>query len=71
MNPKKKHTLTQLFVIRVWAEKLEDGIHEWRGKVQKVRNSEGYNFYGWQDLVKLLQILVSDDTDLKKIEEDR
>ena len=60
-NMKPQPTPTQLFTIRVWAEKLEDGIHEWRGKVQKVSEDEGHYFRGWQDLVELLQTLVSDD----------
>jgi hypothetical protein len=60
MNTKPKHTPTHLFTIRVWAEQLEEGIHEWRGKIQNVSQNEGYYFRGWQDLVELLQTLVSD-----------
>jgi hypothetical protein len=56
-----KHTPTHLFTIRVWAEKLEDGIHEWRGKVQIVSKEEGHYFRGWPALVDLLQTLVSED----------
>jgi hypothetical protein len=61
MNTKPKHTPTHLFTIRVWAEKLEVGVHEWRGKVQNVSKDEGHYFRGWQDLVELLQTLVSED----------
>ena len=56
-----KHTPTHLFTIRVWAEKLEDGIHEWRGKIQNVSQNEGHYFRGWPALVDLLQTLVSED----------
>jgi len=63
MVPKSKHTPTHLFTIRVWAEELDHEIHEWRGKVQDVSKDEGYYFRGWQDLVVLLQTLVSNNND--------
>lgn len=58
MKPDHKHPPTQLFVIRVWAEKLKEGKHEWRGKVQNATSEEGYYFRGWHALVELLQTLV-------------
>lgn len=61
MDPMQKHTQMHLFTLRVWAEKLEGGIHEWRGKVQNVSKDDGHYFRGWQGLVELLQTLVSDD----------
>jgi hypothetical protein len=65
MIPKPKQSATHLFAIRVWNEKLEDGIHEWRGKLQVVSKEEGYYFRGWQALVELLQTLVS-ESELEK-----
>jgi hypothetical protein len=61
MKPVSKHTPTHLFTIRVWAENLEAGLHEWRGKVQNVSKDEGHYFRGWQELVVLLQTLVSNN----------
>ena len=49
-----------LFTIRVWAEKLEDGKVEWRGKVQHVTEEEGYYFRDWPALVEILLTLVSE-----------
>ena len=66
MNTKPKHTPTHLFTIRVWAEKLEDGVHEWRGKVQNVSEEEGHYFQGWEALLELLQTLVSGDEEEEK-----
>ena len=63
MNPKSKQTPTHLFTIRVWAEEIENEIREWRGKVQNVSKDEGYYFRGWQELVVLLQTLVSSNND--------
>ena len=63
MDPMSEQTPTHLFTIRVWAEKLEAGLHEWRGKVQTVSKDEGYYFRGWQELVVLLQTLVSNIND--------
>lgn len=63
MKPVSKHTPTHLFTIRVWAENLEAGLHEWRGKVQNVSKDEGHYFRGWQELVVLLQTLVSNNDD--------
>lgn len=66
MEQKPKYQETHLFAIRVWPEEPEQGIVEWRGKVQKVNNGKGYYFYGWQALIELLQSLVSDTTDKEK-----
>jgi hypothetical protein len=63
MKPVSKDTPTHLFTIRVWAENLEAGLHEWRGKVQNVSKDEGHYFRGWQELVVLLQTLVSNNND--------
>jgi hypothetical protein len=61
MKLRSKQSSTYLFTIRVWAERIEDEIIEWRGKVQIVSKDEGYYFRGWQDLVNLLQSLVSNN----------
>ena len=61
MEEKPRHQRTHLFTIRVWAEKPEQGTHEWRGKVQNVGSGKGFYFRGWQALVEHLQTFVSDD----------
>jgi hypothetical protein len=49
-----------LFIIRVWAEKLEDEGFEWRGKVQGVSAAAGIYFRGWLALGEILQTLVTE-----------
>ena len=61
MKLRSKQSPSYLFTIRVWAERIEDEIIEWRGKVQIVSKDEGYYFRGWQELVDLLQSLVSNN----------
>jgi hypothetical protein len=61
MNPKSVQTSTHLFTIRVWTEKLENGLHEWRGKIHEVSKDEGHYFRGWEALVEILQSLVTEE----------
>ncbi|MEN8240534.1 MAG: hypothetical protein ABFS17_01335 [Chloroflexota bacterium] len=56
-----RNTPAHLFTIRVWSEEIEDGIREWRGKVQNVSTEEGHYFHGWNALIELLHRLVSED----------
>ena len=42
------------------AEKLDNDIYEWRGKVQNVSEDEGFYFRGWLALIEILQTLVSE-----------
>ncbi len=41
---------SQLFVVRVWLEKISDGKSEWRGRVLHVSSSETCYFRDWQSL---------------------
>jgi len=44
----------QLFTVRVWAEHLDIGRVEWRGKVQHIRTNEAHYFRSWQQLIDQL-----------------
>lgn len=44
----------QLFTVRVWAEHLDIGRVEWRGKVQHIRTNEAHYFRGWQQLIEYM-----------------
>jgi catechol 2,3-dioxygenase-like lactoylglutathione lyase family enzyme len=46
----------QLFTVRVWAEHLDVGRFEWRGKVQHVLTGEAHYFRSWQQLIDCLAI---------------
>jgi hypothetical protein len=45
---------SELFTIRIWNERLGDGIFEWRGKVQHVLTGDYIYFHTWEDLVSWL-----------------
>ncbi len=47
--------------MRVWTEEAEDstGKAEWHGMVQRVVNGESHQFDNWQDLIDLLQEMLS------------
>lgn len=46
----------QLFTVRVWAEHLDVGRIEWRGKVQHIRTNEAHYFRGWQQLIEYMTV---------------
>ena len=47
------HQDSQLFLIRVWPERGNDGEVEWQGKLQHVVSGEAHSFYDWPTLVEL------------------
>lgn len=49
-----RQSQTNLFIVRVWLEKMGDGKSEWRGKVQHVLSGQVRYFRGWPMLEKLL-----------------
>jgi len=71
MDQKKGNSPSYLFTIRVWSEKLKDGLLEWRGNVREVSRDEGHYFRGWDGLAELLKNLVSDveEESQKQLEE--
>ncbi len=46
---------THLFVIRVWAQAIEHGHTEWRGRVQHVPTGEVHYFREWADMLTIVQ----------------
>lgn len=49
-----------LFTVRMWAEEIEAGQFEWRGKVQFLATGETRYFRAWAGLVPLLQTLLAE-----------
>jgi len=52
---------THLFVIRVWAQDIENGRSEWRGRVQHIPSGEVHYFREWADMVSIVQHLLPDN----------
>ena len=46
---------SQLFMVRMWPEPLDDGQVEWRGRVDHVASGEGYPFRHWSRLITSLE----------------
>jgi hypothetical protein len=45
---------SHLFTVRLWAEPVDDGGHEWRGRVQHVLSGERRYFRNWPALERYL-----------------
>jgi hypothetical protein len=54
-SPRKFHTRSELFNVRVWREDLGAGRIEWRGKVEHVLSGETRYFRDWRVLLDFLQ----------------
>jgi hypothetical protein len=50
---------SHLFTVRLWAEAVDEGMAEWRGKVQHVISGETHYFRDWNDLTAHLQAMSS------------
>jgi hypothetical protein len=61
MKKEPVHSMTYLFMIRIWSEKLGEGQAEWRGRVQHVLTGERHYFRDWQDLIDYLLNMLPDD----------
>ncbi len=46
---------SHLFVIRIWAQEIEDGRTEWRGRVQYVPTGEVHYFREWPAMLAIVQ----------------
>jgi hypothetical protein len=46
---------SQLFVLRLWPEDLDEGQVEWRGQVQHALSGRSGYFRDWPTMVDLLQ----------------
>jgi hypothetical protein len=50
---------SQLFLIRVWPAKGNDGEVEWNGKLQHVVSGEAHTFQGCPQLIEILLATLS------------
>jgi hypothetical protein len=55
-RPRSRH----MFSLSVWAEELEEGVVEWRGKIQHLPTGEAYYFRSWEMLLAHLRAMVGD-----------
>lgn len=53
---------SQLFTVRIWSERSEQGVIAWRGKVQAVPNGAWRYFHDWLALTAFLQTQISEPT---------
>lgn len=62
---------TDLFLVRVWSEEVDNGRTEWCGKVQRPVNGETRYFRDWPALLDLLSNMLPTDqnTSRRKAEE--
>lgn len=51
---------THLFVIRIWAQDIENGRREWRGRVQHVPSGEVHYFREWADMLDIVRHMLPD-----------
>jgi hypothetical protein len=57
---------SDLFLLRLWSEAGGDGGHGrsiWRGKVQRVIDGESRRFSDWEDLLAILDAMLSEERD--------
>ena len=54
MDLNQQRAPSDLFLVRMWAEKLDEGEAEWRGKVQHVTSGEAHYFRDWSALIAFL-----------------
>ncbi len=50
---------TQLFTLRLWQERVNTELAEWRGKVQALPEGEAYYFRDWPGLIGRLEALLA------------
>lgn len=58
----------RLFTLRLWpaAETGDGNEPQWRGKVQSLPDGEAYYFSDWLDLLRYLEVMLSDRPEEKK-----
>ncbi len=52
-----------LFVIRIWAQEIENGRTEWRGRVQYVPTGEVHYFREWPHMLAIVQRMLPGEGD--------
>ena len=69
MDPKPRLSQTHSFTIRLWSERLDDDVYEWRGRLQHTESGERRYFRNAESLYgALLNILA--DTDPQPLTEE-
>lgn len=63
MSTERLSTPTHLFTVRLWAEELDHGKAEWRGKVTHVLSGEARYFREWQGLITHIRALAAIHSD--------
>lgn len=51
---------THLILVRIWAQAVENGRFEWRGRVQYVPTGEVHYFRDWPALLVIVQRFLPD-----------
>ena len=51
---RRRGTHSDLFMLRVWPEEVNDGDVEWRGRVQHVISGETRYFHNWEVMLTFL-----------------
>lgn len=51
-----------LFTIRIWQEEVEDGIQQFRGRLQYGLRGEARTFHSWTALVEQMEELLNPST---------
>lgn len=67
-EPEDSTEYSQLFMVRVWLEKVGDGKAEWRGKVLHVSSSEIGYFRDWQTMTGHMRTMLTGITSAVKAE---
>ena len=60
--------IPRLFTLRLWpaAETGDGDPPQWRGKIQSLPDGEAYYFSDWLDLIRYLEVMLSDRPEEKK-----
>jgi hypothetical protein len=69
VDPGSRSHRSQLFTVRVWAEKVSEERTEWRGQVKHVLSGRARYFRNWPDLIAFLEHVACEDSSLSLIEE--
>jgi hypothetical protein len=60
MTAEQRGRQSHLFTLRLWAEALEEGQDEWRGRIHCVGTDEVRYFRDWPGLIPLLLAMLRD-----------
>lgn len=60
MSSDSTNRQSHLFTLRLWAEEVEEGQTEWRGRVHYVTGDEVRYFRDWPSLIPLLLAMLRD-----------